>query len=222
MPEAMLDLMRLTPVIAVLTIADPKQAPALARALVAGGLKVLEVTLRTPASLDAIQRIAGEVPDAVVGAGTVLSSEQAQQATRCGAKFLVSPGTSLRLWSAMAATGLPCLPGAATVSECLTLAEQGVGAIKLFPAEQLGGPGFIMALAGPLPHLTFCPTGGVSPANAPAYLALANIACVGASFPAPEALIAAGAFDKIEALARMAAALRTTPGPTPSTVGRRA
>ena len=219
MTATMIDLMRLSPVIPVLTIVDPTQAPALARALVAGGLMVLEVTLRTPASLEAIRRIVGEVPEAIVGAGTVLSPDLGASAREAGARFLVSPGTSQRLHVALAGIGLPFLPGAATVSECLTLADHGLSAMKLFPAEQLGGPTFIKALAGPLPHLMFCPTGGITAANAPAYLALANVACIGASFVAPEALIAAGAFDRIEALARSAAALR--PAPTPAAGGHR-
>lgn len=202
-------LLDVSPVIPVVVIKDPEQAVPLARALVRGGVPVIEVTLRTPAALAAIERIAAEVPDIVLGAGTIVEPEQAGQAARAGAKFLVTPGVTDRLLGAVFDTGLPVLPGVATVSEALRLAERGLRALKFFPAEQSGGASYLRAIAGPLPGLRFCPTGGITPDSAHAYLALPNVGCVGGSWLTPADALAAGDWPRIEALARDAAALRS-------------
>jgi 2-dehydro-3-deoxyphosphogluconate aldolase / (4S)-4-hydroxy-2-oxoglutarate aldolase len=196
-----------TPVIPVLTIGDAAQAVPLARALVSGGLAVLEVTLRTAAALAAIKAIADAVPDAVVGAGTVTGPPDIDKALAAGARFLVSPGTTAVLADAFAARA-PALPGCATVSEAMTLAERGFAVLKFFPAEPSGGVAWLKAVAEPLPRIRFCPTGGVNIANAAAYLALPNVIAVGGSWVAPEPMISAGKFDRIAELAREAAALR--------------
>ena len=204
--DATLAWCRLAPVIPVLMIRDAADALPLARALVAGGLPVLEVTLRTPAALKAIEAITG-VEGAVVGAGTVLSPADAQAAQTAGAAFAVSPGATDRLLDACESRALPLLPGAATATEAMRLLERGYTTQKFFPAEVAGGAAALRALGGPLPQIAFCPTGGVSPANAPGYLALANVACVGGSWLAPADLLAAGDWDAITALARAAAQL---------------
>ena len=204
--DATLAWCRLAPVIPVLVIRDAAQALPLARALVAGGLPVLEVTLRTPAALKAIEAMAG-VDGAVVGAGTVLTPADAQAAQAAGAVFAVSPGATERLLEACESRALPLLPGAATATEAMRLLERGYTTQKFFPAEVAGGTAALRALGGPLPQIAFCPTGGVSPANAPGYLALANVACVGGSWLAPADLLAAGDWDAITALARAAAQL---------------
>lgn len=204
--DATLAWCRLAPVIPVLVIRDAAQALPLARALVAGGLPVLEVTLRTPAALKAIEAMAG-VDGAVVGAGTVLTPADAQAAQTAGAVFAVSPGATDRLLDACESRALPLLPGAATATEAMRLLERGYTTQKFFPAEVAGGTAALRALGGPLPQIAFCPTGGVSPANAPGYLALANVACVGGSWLAPADLLAAGDWDAITALARAAAQL---------------
>ncbi|PXY19763.1 keto-deoxy-phosphogluconate aldolase [Prauserella muralis] len=178
-----------------------------ARALVAGGIRVIELTLRTPAALEAIRRIAAEVPDIVVGAGTVLTPEHAEQAADAGAAFLVTPGSTDTLLAALAGTGLPALPGAATVSEAMRLAERGIDTLKFFPAEASGGVAALKAIGGPLPGLRFCPTGGITVATAPDYLALANVACVGGSWLTPKDALAARDFARIETLAKEASAL---------------
>jgi len=199
---------RLAPVIPVLVVRDPATAAPLARALAAGGLKALEVTLRTPVALDAIRAMAEAVPEAVVGAGTLLAPEDVAAARAAGARFGVSPGSTPRLLDAAAAEGLPMLPGVATPSEALAAAERGLTHLKFFPAEPNGGAPALKAWADPLPHLTFCPTGGVTAQNAGAYLALPNVACVGGSWVAPRAAVEAGDWPAIEALAREAVALR--------------
>jgi len=196
----------LAPVIPVLVIEDAGKARGLAEALVAGGLPALEVTLRTPAALDAIRAMA-EVPGGVVGAGTLLTPEDVRAAKEAGAAFGVSPGTTPRLLEACAEAGLPLLPGAATASEVMALLEQGYQVQKFFPAEAIGGARALAALGGPLPQVTFCPTGGITPALAPDYLKLANVACVGGSWVAPKAAVAAGDWAAVTALAREAAAL---------------
>lgn len=196
----------LAPVIPVLVIDRPEDAVPLARALVAGGLPVLEVTLRTPVALAALAEMA-RVPGAVVGAGTILTPADLERAQAAGARFGVSPGTTPALRAAITASGLPFLPGAATASEVMVLAEAGFDIAKFFPAEQAGGAGMLRAFAGPLPAMRFCPTGGIGPANAPAYLALPNVPCLGGSWVAPQALVAKGDWAGIEALARSAAAL---------------
>ena len=200
----------LAPVIPVVVIDDPKIAVPVARALVAGGLPAIEVTLRTPTALASIERIAAEVPGAVVGAGTVLSPEHAQAAVRAGAAFLVSPGATPRLLGAMAETGVPYLPGAATASEVMALAERGITEVKFFPAQAAGGVPYLKSLSGPLPDVRFCPTGGIDAAAAPTYLALSNVACVGGSWLTPSEVLSSHAWDRIEQLAREAAGLRSS------------
>ncbi|MEU6414126.1 bifunctional 4-hydroxy-2-oxoglutarate aldolase/2-dehydro-3-deoxy-phosphogluconate aldolase [Microbispora sp. NPDC046933] len=204
----MSNLLDLAPVVPVVVLDDAESAVPLARALVAGGLPVIEVTLRTPVALDAIRRIAAEVPEAVLGAGTVRSPEDVEAATGAGARFLVSPGTTPGLLAAMLAAGVPFLAGVATATEAMTLAERGVREMKFFPAEPAGGVAYLKALSGPLPDVRFCPTGGITPSNAPAYLALPNVGCVGGSWLTPRSLVAAGDFARIEKLASEAAALR--------------
>lgn len=204
----MSNLLDLAPVVPVVVLDDAESAVPLARALVAGGLPVIEVTLRTPAGLDAIRRIAAEVPEAVVGAGTVRSPGDVEAAAESGARFLVSPGTTPGLLAAMLAAGVPFLPGVATATEAMTLAERGVRELKFFPAEPAGGVAYLKSLSGPLPDVRFCPTGGITPSNAPAYLALPNVGCVGGSWLTPRSLVAAGDFARIEKLASEAAALR--------------
>lgn len=204
--HATLALCRLAPVIPVLVIHDIAHARPLAEALVAGGLPVLEVTLRTPCALDAIEAMAA-VPGAQVGAGTVLSAHDAARARAAGAGFAVSPGATDTLIAACAAQGLPLLPGAATATEVMALLEKGYRTMKFFPAGPAGGPAMLKALGGPLPQVTFCPTGGVSPGNAADYLSLSNVACVGGSWVAPAEAMANGDWALIEALARDAAAL---------------
>ncbi|MFF2851518.1 bifunctional 4-hydroxy-2-oxoglutarate aldolase/2-dehydro-3-deoxy-phosphogluconate aldolase [Streptomyces sp. NPDC058001] len=198
----------LAPVLPVVVVEDVGDAVPLARALVAGGLPAIEVTLRTPAALDAIRAIADEVPDAVVGAGTVITPEQVTASVAAGARFLVSPGWTERLLDAMKASGVPFLPGVSTASEVVALLERGVPEMKFFPAEAAGGIAYLKSLAGPLPGARFCPTGGITPASAPAYLALGNVGCVGGSWMLPADAVAAGDWDRVESLAREAAALR--------------
>jgi 2-dehydro-3-deoxyphosphogluconate aldolase/(4S)-4-hydroxy-2-oxoglutarate aldolase len=196
----------LAPVIPVLVIEDARAARPLAEALVRGGLPALEVTLRTPAALDAI-RAMSEVEGGVVGAGTLLTPADVRAAKAAGARFGVSPGATDRLLSACEDADLPLLPGAATASEAMALLERGYTAAKFFPAEQAGGVAALRALGAPIPQLRFCPTGGVSLKSAPDYLALANVMCVGGSWVAPKAMVEAGDWKGIEALAREAAAL---------------
>ncbi|MFF9064750.1 bifunctional 4-hydroxy-2-oxoglutarate aldolase/2-dehydro-3-deoxy-phosphogluconate aldolase [Streptomyces sp. NPDC014891] len=196
------------PVVPVVVIEDASDAVPLARALVAGGLPLVEVTLRTPAALDAVRAIADEVPGAVVGAGTVVTPEGVADAVGAGARFLVSPGWTERLLGAMRDSGLPFLPGVSTTSEVVALLEQGVEDMKFFPAEAAGGAPYLKSLAGPLPRARFCPTGGVSLASAPAYLSLPNVGCVGGTWMLPPDALAARDWARVETLAREAAALR--------------
>ncbi|MFF4268436.1 bifunctional 4-hydroxy-2-oxoglutarate aldolase/2-dehydro-3-deoxy-phosphogluconate aldolase [Streptomyces sp. NPDC001536] len=202
----------LAPVVPVVVIEDASDAVPLARALVAGGLPAIEVTLRTPAALDAIRAIADEVPDAVVGAGTVVTPEQVTRCVRAGARFLVSPGWTDVLLTAMRASGVPFLPGVSTVSEVVALLERGVREMKFFPAQAAGGTAYLKSLAGPLPQARFCPTGGIGPANAPEYLALPNVGCVGGTWMLPADAVAARDWGRIEELARAAAGLRSSGG----------
>lgn len=201
------ELLALSPVIPVVVVEDADHAVPLAQALLRGGIKVIELTLRTPAALGAIERIAAEVPDIVIGAGTVTAPEHAERAAKAGAHFLVTPGVTDRLLDAVEDTGLPFLPGAATVSEALRLTERGFTALKFFPAEAAGGVEYLKSIGGPLPYLRFCPTGGITAESAPRYLALTNVGCVGGSWLAPKDALAAGDFDRVEALARAAASL---------------
>ena len=196
------------PVVPVLTVERAADAVPLARALAAGGLPVIEVTLRTRAALDAVHAVAAEVPECVVGVGTVTRSADIPAALDAGAKYLVSPGTPPALAAALAEAPVPVLPGCATVSEAMALTERGFRVLKFFPAEACGGVAWLKAVAAPLPGVKFCPTGGIDARNAGAYLALANVISVGGSWPAPKELIAAHDFARIAALARAAAALR--------------
>jgi len=201
------DLCALAPVVPVLVIDDAGTAADLARALVAGGLPALEVTLRTPAALDAIRAMA-EVPGGIVGVGTLLTPADVKAAKAAGARFGVSPGATDRLLDACAEEGLPLLPGAATASEVMALLERGYTVQKFFPAEAIGGAKALGSLASPLPQVRFCPTGGIGLASAPQYLSLANVMCVGGSWVAPKDRVAAGDWPAIEALAREASRLQ--------------
>ncbi|MFC3616241.1 bifunctional 4-hydroxy-2-oxoglutarate aldolase/2-dehydro-3-deoxy-phosphogluconate aldolase [Lutimaribacter marinistellae] len=194
------------PIIPVLTVRNAVQARPLAEALVAGGLPVLEVTLRTPAALDAIRAMAG-VPGGVVGAGTLVTPDDVRAAKEAGARFGVSPGATDALLDACEAEGLPLLPGAATASEAMRLLARGYDMLKFFPAEAAGGAPALKAIGAPLPQIGFCPTGGVSVANAAGYLSLSNVICAGGSWVAPSSMVEAGDWHGIEALAREAAAL---------------
>lgn len=196
------------PVIPVLKITRIEDAVPLAQALVNGGLPAIEVTLRTPVALDAIRAIAADVPGAIVGAGTILNAKQFAAAEDAGARFIVSPGFTTALASAADKSSVPLLPGAITPGEIMLAAEAGYSLLKFFPAEQAGGMAFLKALASPFAGIKFCPTGGIEATNAPDYLALGNVACVGGSWVAPDALVAAGQWDEITALARQAASLK--------------
>ncbi|MGW5719006.1 bifunctional 4-hydroxy-2-oxoglutarate aldolase/2-dehydro-3-deoxy-phosphogluconate aldolase [Amycolatopsis sp. NPDC003865] len=176
------DLLELSPVMPVVVIDDADDAVPTARALLAGGIGVIELTLRTPAALAAIERVAAEVPEIVIGAGTITAADHAKQAADAGAKFLVTPGCTDAVVDACFETGLPFLPGASTVSEAMRLAERGLTALKFFPAEASGGVAYLKSIAGPLPQLKFCPTGGITVASAPSYLALPNVGCIGGSW----------------------------------------
>ncbi|MFE0494030.1 bifunctional 4-hydroxy-2-oxoglutarate aldolase/2-dehydro-3-deoxy-phosphogluconate aldolase [Streptomyces albidoflavus] len=200
--------LELAPVLPVVVVDDPADAVPMARALVAGGLRAVEVTLRTAGALEAIRAIGAEVPEAVVGAGTVVSPETVDAAVGAGARFLVSPACTETLLVSMRASAVPFLPGVSTASEVLALLERGVREMKFFPAEAAGGAPYLKSLAGPLPQARFCPTGGVSPANAPAYLALPNVGCVGGSWMLPADAVAAKDWDRVERLAREASGLR--------------
>ncbi|MGW5460062.1 bifunctional 4-hydroxy-2-oxoglutarate aldolase/2-dehydro-3-deoxy-phosphogluconate aldolase [Streptomyces sp. NPDC003996] len=202
----------LAPVVPVVVVSDAADAVPLARALVAGGLPAIEVTLRTPGALDAIRAIAGEVPEAVVGAGTVLTPEQVGACVAAGARFLVSPGWTDTLLEAMRGSGVPFLPGVSTTSEVVALLERGVREMKFFPAQAAGGTAYLRSLAGPLPQARFCPTGGIGPQTAPGYLSLPNVGCVGGSWMVPADAVAAGDWARIEELARGAAGLRDAGG----------
>ncbi|GAA2392877.1 bifunctional 4-hydroxy-2-oxoglutarate aldolase/2-dehydro-3-deoxy-phosphogluconate aldolase [Nonomuraea africana] len=203
-----MSLLDLAPVVPVVVIDDVETAVPLARALVAGGLPVIEVTLRTKGALEAIARIAAEVPDAVIGAGTVRTSADVSASVGAGAKFLVSPGTTPSLVDGLLASGVPFLPGAATASEVMALAERGITELKFFPAEAAGGLPYLKSLAGPLPDVRFCPTGGIRLETARDYLALPNVGCVGGTWLTPADALAAGDWDHVRRLAAEAAALR--------------
>lgn len=196
----------LAPVIPVLTVPDADTAEPLARALVAGGLPALEVTLRTPDALDAIREMA-RVDGGIVGAGTLMTPKDVHAAKEAGALFGVSPGSTPRILDAAEEVGLPMLPGAATATEIMLLLERGYTMMKFFPAEASGGAKALGAFAGPIPQVRFCPTGGITLDNVKSYLALPNTVCVGGSWVAPSGLIASGDWDGIETLAREAAAL---------------
>ncbi len=196
------------PVIPVLTIERLADAVPLARALVRGGLPVLEITLRTESALDALKAIATEVPDAVVGAGTVLTSDQLDRAKASGAQFAVSPGCTAGLAAAAVAAKLPFLPGVQTISEAMTLVAQGFRFLKFFPAGAAGGLDWLRSAAAPLAGVRFCPTGGIGADNAAAFLALSNVVCVGGSWVAPRISVAAGDWAEVERLAAAAARVK--------------
>ena len=198
-----------SPVVPVVVVEDAATAVPLARALLAGGVGIIEITLRSPAALDAIAAVASEVPEMLVGAGTICTPGQAAAAADAGARFLVSPGSTDRLLDAMQESGLPFLAGCATPSDMMRLLERGITEAKLFPATVVGGAALLRAVAGPLPQLRFCPTGGITPETAPDYLALPNVGCVGGSWLTPPDLVASGDWAAITALAAQAAALAT-------------
>lgn len=207
-PLTAIDVMRDAPVIPVIVLNDVAHAVPLARALVAGGIRMLEVTLRTPQALACIEAIAREVPEAVAGAGTLRSAADARAAANAGARFGVSPGYTAALGQACRDLGLPLLPGVATGSEIMAAMEDGLTELKFFPAMQAGGPAMLKAWYGPFGDIRFCPTGGVSPGNAAEFLALPNVACVGGSWLTPSDAVAQGDWGRIEALAREASQLK--------------
>jgi 2-dehydro-3-deoxyphosphogluconate aldolase/(4S)-4-hydroxy-2-oxoglutarate aldolase len=211
MTETMLtidEILRAGPVMPVVVIDDPAHAVPMARALVAGGIRAIEITLRTERALEAVKAIAAEVPDAIPGVGTVLTAADLDASAAAGAKFAVSPGATQALFDAAWASTLPYLPAVATASELMAAMEAGFTAFKFFPAGQAGGVEMLKAFAGPFPAARFCPTGGIDAASAPSYLAQPNVLCVGGSWLAPRAAIEAGDFARIEQLARAAAGLR--------------
>ena len=207
-PSPASSLLDLVPVVPVVVVEDVEDAVPLALALVAGGVPVIELTLRTPVALDAIRAIADEVPDIRVGAGTVVDPGQAERARIAGASFLVSPGATPTLLSAMGDTGLPFLPGTATVSEVMAALEAGCTELKFFPAEASGGVGFLKSITSVVPAARFCPTGGITVATAPSYLALPNVGCVGGSWLAPADAVSARDWDRVTTLASQTLALR--------------
>ncbi|MFN7126426.1 keto-deoxy-phosphogluconate aldolase [Rhizobium sp. TH135] len=206
--EKLLSTLKLQPVVPVLIIEDAKTAVPLARALVAGGLKAIEITLRTEAALEAVRLVAQEVEGAVVGAGTILNAAHYAAAVDAGSQFIVSPGTTQELLDVARQSDIPLLPGAATASEVMALREEGYKVLKFFPAEQAGGAAYLKALSSPLAGTLFCPTGGISLKNAMDYLSLPNVVCVGGSWVAPKELVSAGDWAGITKLASEAAALK--------------
>jgi 2-dehydro-3-deoxyphosphogluconate aldolase/(4S)-4-hydroxy-2-oxoglutarate aldolase len=196
-----------SPVIPVVTIDDPQDAVPLARALADGGVGIIELTLRTGSALTSVKLIAEEVPEILVGAGTILTPAQADAAVAAGARFLVSPGVTPALLTSMLSLDVPVLPGVATVGEVMAVLDAGLDAMKFFPAGPAGGPKYLAAIGAPIPQVRFCPTGGISLATAPDYLALPNVACVGGSWLTPADAVQAKDWDTITALARGAAAL---------------
>jgi 2-dehydro-3-deoxyphosphogluconate aldolase/(4S)-4-hydroxy-2-oxoglutarate aldolase len=206
--ENLLSTLRLQPVVPVIVIDDAKSAVPLARALVAGGLKAIEITMRTPAALDAIKAVADEVEGAVAGAGTVLDAKQWEQAVKAGSKFIVSPGVGPSVLEAADGSDVPLLPGAATATEVMQLRDRGYRVLKFFPAEQAGGAAYLNALSSPLNGILFCPTGGISLKNAKDYLSLPNVVCVGGSWVAPKAMVTGGDWAGITKLAAEAVTLR--------------
>ncbi|MBP2549990.1 2-dehydro-3-deoxyphosphogluconate aldolase/(4S)-4-hydroxy-2-oxoglutarate aldolase [Neorhizobium galegae] len=206
--QALLAILKLQPVVPVLIVDDAASAVHLARALVAGGLKAIEITMRTPAALDAVKAVAAEVEGAHVGAGTILNGRDFDAAVAAGSTFIVSPGVAPGVLSAAKGSSVPLLPGAATASEVMTLREAGYDVLKFFPAEQAGGAAYLKALSSPLAGTVFCPTGGISLKNARDYLSLPNVVCVGGSWVAPKELVAAGDWAGITTLASEASALK--------------
>ena len=201
------NVMSIAPVIPVLSVNSVDDAVALSRALVAGGLPSIEVTLRTPCAIEAIRAIGEQVEGAIVGAGSVITSGQVAAVEKAGAKFMVSPGFSPNLLDAVQDSPLPLLPGIANASQAMHLAERGYAYLKFFPAGPSGGPDYLKSLGGPLPQFRFCPTGGINQKNAGDYLRIFNVLCVGGSWVAPPLLVENGAWGKITQLARDAAKL---------------
>ena len=206
--EALLPIMTGQPVIPVIVLDDAGDAVPLAKALVAGGLPAIEITLRTDAALESIRRVAAEVPEALVGAGTILNAGQFEEAVDAGSKFIVSPGLTPELVDAAQGSPVPLLPGAVTSSEIMAALEDGYSLLKFFPAEQAGGAAYLKSLSSPFGGVNFCPTGGVSAKNASDYLSLPNVLCVGGSWVAPKDAVAAGDWDSIVALAKDASTLK--------------
>ncbi len=201
-------ILKVAPVVPVMVVERIEDAVPLAKALYAGGLKVLEITLRTPCALDAITAMVEALPDdAVIGAGTIITPKDLEAAIKAGSTFLVSPGTTPALIEAAKGNPIPLLAGVATPTEAMNLYVQGFTHQKFFPAEAAGGVPMLKSIGGPLPQITFCPTGGIDLAKAPSYLALPNVACVGGTWMAPKELMKAGRWDEIERLAREAASL---------------
>lgn len=207
--EALMAVLSAQPVMPVVAVDSAAQAVDLARALAAGGLKAIEITLRTPAAMEAIRAVADEVPDCVCGAGTILGPKQFEEVVAAGAKFVVSPGTTIELLDAAKGSPAPLLPGATTPSELMAMMEEGYHLLKFFPAEQSGGIAYLKSLAPVFQSIRFCPTGGISMKNVGEYLALPNVVCVGGSWVAPKDVLARGDYAEITRLAAEAAALRS-------------
>lgn len=208
MSLAVRDILNRGPVIPVVTIEDAATGPDLARALLAGGISVIEITMRTPAALDAVRAIRTEVPEMLAGVGTLLDPERIPDVLATGAQFAVSPGLDLALVDACRSAGLPLLPGIQTVSEAMAARRAGLDTLKFFPAKTSGGPAGLQQIQPVLPELRFCPTGGIGQADAKDYLALANVLCVGGSFPAPTEAIRNGDWAAIREKAAAAAGLK--------------
>jgi 2-dehydro-3-deoxyphosphogluconate aldolase/(4S)-4-hydroxy-2-oxoglutarate aldolase len=201
--------LNVSPVIPVVTIDDPRHAVPVARALADGGVRIIELTLRTESAMTSLKLIADEVPEILVGAGTVLTPAQADAVVAAGAQFIVSPGVTPALLDHLLNVGVPVLPGVATVGEVMQVLERGLTAMKFFPAGPAGGPDYLAAIGAPIPQVQFCPTGGVSIATAPKYLALPNVSCVGGSWLTPRAAIENEDWREITQLARVTASLAT-------------
>jgi 2-dehydro-3-deoxyphosphogluconate aldolase/(4S)-4-hydroxy-2-oxoglutarate aldolase len=204
-----ISVLNVSPVIPVVTIDDPRHAVPVARALADGGVRIIELTLRTESAMTSLKLIADEVPEILVGAGTVLTPAQADAVVAAGAQFIVSPGVTPALLDHLLTVGVPVLPGVATVGEVMQVLERGLTAMKFFPAGPAGGPDYLAAIGAPIPQVQFCPTGGVSIATAPKYLALPNVSCVGGSWLTPRAAIENEDWREITQLARVTVSLAT-------------
>ena len=209
MSRTIKDIMAISPIVPVMVINNVEHAVPLAHALVKGGLKVLEITLRTPAALESIRRIRAEVPEAIVGAGTIINIETLNKAIDAGAEFIVSPGTTDKMIDAALATGIPLLPGIANPSKAMCLLEKGITEMKFFPAEAAGGIPMLKSIGAPIPQISFCPTGGVSQKNVKEYYNLSNVACVGGSWMCAASLVDAEDWGEITRLSIEAIALAT-------------
>ena len=209
MSRTIKEIMAISPIVPVMVINNVEHAVPLAHALVKGGLKVLEITLRTPAALESIRRIRAEVPDAIVGAGTIINIETLNKAIDAGAEFIVSRGTTDKMIDAALATGVPLLPGIANPSQAMNLLEKGITEMKFFPAEAAGGVPMLKSIGAPIPQISFCPTGGVSQKNVKEYYNLSNVACVGGSWMCAASLVDAEDWDEITRLSIEAIVLAT-------------